>query len=297
MTPRRIPLHPEDALLVAEDPFNAEGYVTAVRVPTLTVWPAPSVSANGTGVIVCPGGGYEVLAVEHEGAEIASWLNRLGVTAFVLRYRVPRPGHPAPLRDILRAIRLVRSRSAQFGVTPDRVGVLGSSAGGHLAACAGTLYNDPEGREGDALDAVNARPDFLVLLYPVIALGGPHAHAGSRRALLGENPSPQLLEKLSPDLRVAARTPPSFLVHAEDDTVVPLENSRNFSAALKAAGVPAELTVYPEGFHGFGLGAAKSAAAGWPQACEHWLRAHGWLSGVGCVLAAQRGATSAPSAE
>lgn len=265
MSPVRLPLRSADAPLPGDDPVNAEGYVTEVRVPTLTVWPAPAASATGTGVIVCPGGGYEFLAAGHEGEEIARWLNGLGVTAFVLRYRVPRPGHPAPLADLQDALRLVRARAGEFGVAADRLGVFGASAGGHLAACAGTLFGD---------DAT--RPDFLLLLYPVIALDGPHAHAGSRRALLGGDPTPALLAQLDPSRRVTPRTPPAVLVHAEDDTAVSPENSRLFHAALVAAGVPAELHVYPDGFHGFGLG--RGSAAAWPLACEHWLRAQGWLS-------------------
>lgn len=266
MSQFRFSLRPGDTAPLTDDPVNAQGYVTAVRVPTLTVSPAPVETANGAGVIVCPGGGYETLAVEHEGADIARWLNGLGVTAFVLRYRVPAPGHPAPLQDVQDAIRLVRSRAAEFGIASDRLGVLGASAGGHLAACAGTLFDDER-----------TRPDFLILLYPVILLEGPPAHAGSRRALLGEHPTPELLAKLSPDRHVTPRTPPAFLVHAGDDTIVPLENSRRFHAALTAAGVPAALHIYPEGFHGFGLAANHGAAAGWPAACGHWLQAHGWL--------------------
>lgn len=267
MSAVRFSLRPGDGAPLAADPVNAEGYVTEVRVPTLTWWPAPATKRNGTGVIVCPGGGYEMLAVEHEGAAIARWLNDLGVTAFVLRYRVPRPGHPAPLQDAQDAIRLVRNRAAEFCIDPDRVGVLGASAGGHLAACAGTLF------DGDV-----ARPNFLVLLYPVIALDGPDAHIGSRRALLGAEPAPALLEALDPARHVTPRTPPAFLVHAMDDTVVPPANSVRFHAALTAAGVPAELRLCREGFHGFGLGEDKGAAADWPQACARWMQSRGWLS-------------------
>lgn len=266
MNLRRFNLRSADPTPVADDPVNAEGYVTEVRVPTLTVWPAPADRANGTGVIVCPGGGYEFLAIGHEGTEIAHWLNDLGVTAFVLRYRVPRPGHPAPLEDLQDALRLVRVRAGEFGVAPDRVGVFGASAGGHLAACAGTLFEDDR-----------TRPDFLILLYPVIALDGPHAHAGSRRGLLGSDPAPALLARLDPARQATPRTPPAFLVHAEDDTAVPPENSRRFHAALVAVGVPAELHLYDQGFHGFGLGAGHGTAADWPQACARWLRAHGRL--------------------
>lgn len=264
MSPVRLPLHPVDGRLLDDDPVNAEGYVTGVGVPTLTVWPARAPAATGTGVIVCPGGGYETLAVEHEGADLARWLNRLGVATFVLRYRIPHPGHPAPLEDVQAAIRLVRARAAEFGVAADRLGLLGASAGGHLAACASTLGSRHE-----------LRPDFLILLYPVIALDGPHAHAGSRRALTGVDPTPALLAQLDPSRHVTSGTPPVFLVHAADDTVVPPENSRRFHAALVAAGVSAELHVYPDGFHGFGLG--RGSAAAWPKACERWMRTRGWL--------------------
>lgn len=267
MNPLRFNLRPEDGTAVADDSVNADGYVTDVRVPTLTLWRAPAARANGTGVIVCPGGGYEFLAVGHEGEEIARWLNGLGVTAFVLRYRVPRPGHPAPLADLFDAIRLVRARAVGFGVSPSRLGVLGSSAGGHLAASAGTLFGE-----------ATLRPDFLVLLYPVIALTGPFAHAGSCRALLGGSPDPAIVERLSLDRQVTARTPPAFLVHARDDTIVPPENSRSFHAALSAAGVASELHECARGFHGFGLGATNPDTARWSGACERWLRAHGWLN-------------------
>lgn len=267
MNPVRMALHPGEAVPSVADPTDAAGYVTEVRIPTLEWWPAPAGGRPGPAVIVCPGGGYEVLAVGHEGTDIARWLNGLGVTAFVLRYRIPRPGHPAPLEDVRAAIRLVRARAPEFGILPERLGLLGASAGGHLAACAGTLA-----------DTTELRPDFLVLLYPVIALAGEIAHAGSRRALLGANPSAALLEQLDPLRHVTPRTPPAFLVHADDDTIVPPENSVRFHAALVFAGVPAELHRCRDGFHGFGLGAGKGTAAAWPEACARWLRRHGWIS-------------------
>ena len=261
MTPTILELRPEEArrksAYVGSEFTRADGFVTNVSRPTLTWW-APSASlANGTGVIICPGGGYEFLAVEHEGAALAQWLNALGVAAFVLKYRVPHPGHPAPLEDVQSAIRLVRSRAREFGVESDKIGLLGSSAGGHLAACAGTLFDQEINGCGDGAtsDQVSERPDFLVLLYPVITLTGPYVHAGSRERLLGKNPAEALVNRLSPDRQVTPRTPPTFLVHALDDTVVPPENSRLFHAALQQAGVPSELRLYEEGFHGFGLGA------------------------------------------
>jgi acetyl esterase/lipase len=248
-----------------------------VQVPTLTRYPAPVATANGTAVIICPGGGYVRLAVNKEGTELARRLNALGVAAFVLKYRLAEYGYPAPLRDVLRAVRIVRSRAAELGVRADRIGVLGASAGGHLAACAGTLFDAPEGRTGAALDATSARPDFLVLLYPVITMTDPFAHAGSRRALLGENPSAALVERLSVEKQVTARTPPTFIVHTLEDASVPVENSLLFFQALRRAGVPAELHVYEKGPHGFGTRAGLGPASSWPERLEEWMRFHGWL--------------------
>jgi acetyl esterase/lipase/quercetin dioxygenase-like cupin family protein len=250
--------------------------VTAVHRPTLTVYrPA---KPNGTAIIICPGGGYNHLSIANEGTLVAERFNTLGVTAFILRYRLNEYGHPAPLRDVLRAVRLVRSQAADYDLNASRIGVLGFSAGGHLAACAGTLYNDPEGRTGAALDAVSARPDFLVLLYPVIALlFDPITHAGSRTALLGPQPAPALLDHLSPDLQVTAGTPPTFLGHTADDGSVPVENSLRFFRALRQAGVPAELHVWPTGKHGFGMHPDVGDPATWPDRCADWMRANRWL--------------------
>ena len=248
-----------------------------VQVPTLTVLAPPAGQANGAAVIVCPGGGYTRLAVTIEGNPTARWLNSLGVTAFILKYRLKEYGHPAPLRDVLRAVRLVRSRAAEFGVDPARIGVYGSSAGGHVASCAATLFDHPAGRTGHALDAVSARPDFVLLQYPVIFMEGPHVHAGSRRNLIGENPSPDLVALLSTDRQVTAATPPAFLVHTAEDASVPLENSVAFHAALRRAGVPAELHLFQKGPHGFGMRQDLGPASEWPRLAETWMRAGGWL--------------------
>jgi acetyl esterase/lipase len=252
--------------------------ISNVHVPTLTHYPAPAATATRAAVVVCPGGGYQILAAGHEGVDIAKRLNAMGVTAFVLKYRLKEYGHPAPLQDVLRAIRIVRSRASEFGVAPDRIGVLGFSAGGHLAATAATLYDAPEGRTGAPLDAVSARPDFAVLVYPVITFKGPHAHAGSRRNLIGESPDPTLVERVSPELQVTAATPPAFLVHTAEDKGVPLENSVLFYQAIRAAGGSAELHLYERGPHGFGLGQNLGPASDWPARLETWMRAHGWLN-------------------
>ena len=251
-----------------------------VHHPYFVAFPAAADKAVGTAVIVCPGGGYRNLSIENEGSLIAERLNAAGVSAFVLHYRLQEYGHPAPLRDVLRAIRLVRSRAAEFGVKPGRIGVLGASAGGHLAASASTLFNDPDGKTGAELDNVSGRPDFAVLLYPVITMKDPFVHAGSRRALLGATPTPEAIEHMSLELRVTKETPPTFIVVTEEDKTVPVENSLMYFQALRTAGVPAELHVWPHGAHGFGMRGTSGEASTWPDRCEAWLRADGWLKPV-----------------
>lgn len=253
------------------------GRLANVHRPTLTVFAPPAGRANGTAVIICPGGAYMQLSSRREGAVPAQWLNSLGVTALVLKYRMREYGHPAPLRDVLRAVRLVRSRAGEFGVRPDRIGVLGFSAGGHLAASSGTLFDAPEGRTGAPLDSVSGRPDFLLLIYPVISLDLPYAHVGSRVSLLGPNPSPDLVRHLSLEHQVSKATPPAFLVQTEEDKTVPMENSIRFYEALRRAGVPAELHLYAKGPHGFGLDPGYGPASEWPKRAEAWMRFNGWL--------------------
>ena len=255
-----------------------DGRVYNVQNPTLTFFPAPAASANGTAVIICPGGGYVRLAVEKEGSELTRMLNRLGVSAFVLKYRLQEYGHPAPLQDVLRAVRLVRSRAKEFGISEDRIGVMGSSAGGHLAASAATLYDAPEGRTGADLDAISARPTFIALLYPVITMKDPFVHKGSRRALLGENPSAASLDRLSVELQVTKDTPPTFLVHTEEDASVPLENSILFFQALRQFKIDSEMHLYEKGPHGFGTRADLGPTSEWPKRWEEWMRSHGWLN-------------------
>ena len=259
---------------------DATGHVEFVDRPSVTVLLADPAKATGTAMIVCPGGGYVREAFDHEGVQIAHWLNSLGVSAFILRYRMKEYGHPAPLQDVLRAVRLVRSRAAEFHVAADRIGVLGASAGGHLAASAGTLYDAPEGRTGAALDSTSARPDFLVLLYPVITMKEPFVHKGSRKALLGAAPDPALVEEMSLEDRVTKDTPRTFMVHSEVDKTVPVENSLAFYEALRKAGVPSELHLYGQGPHGFGLTKGNGPIDNWYLRCEEWLRFNGWLTPV-----------------
>ncbi len=278
--PAVIPLWPEGvpgAQPGAKPEYVEEERVHNVQVPTLTHYPAPQDRATGTAVIVCPGGAYARLSIIKEGSKVAAWLNSIGVDAFVLKSRLVEYGHPAPLRDVLRAVRLVRSQAAGYGVDPQRIGGLGFSAGGHLAASAGTLYDLPEGRTGAALDTVNARPDFIALIYPVIFMDGPFVHHGSSENLLGKNPAPEMVRRLSVAEHVTAATPPAFLVHTQEDAAVPVENSLAFYTALRRAGVSAELNVFEKGPHGVGLGAGLGPVENWPRRCAEWMRSHGWV--------------------
>jgi acetyl esterase/lipase len=249
-----------------------------VSVATLTAFPAPAPDARRAAVIVCPGGAYVRLAVAKEGSDVTRFLNSLGVNAFVLKYRVAPYRYPAALRDVLRAVRFLRSNAATLGIDPARIGVFGSSAGGHLAASAATLFDAPEGKTGAELDAVSARPDFVALLYPVITMKDPFAHAGSRDALLGPKPSKDLVRKNSLELHVTKETPPAFLVHTSEDQSVPVENSMAFYQALRSAGVPAEMHVYEKGPHGFGLRPDLGPTSEWPKRFAEWLRSRDLLA-------------------
>ena len=243
--------------------------------PTITLYRA---NGNGvrTAVIVAPGGSYAHLAMNHEGRQVANWLNALGVTAFVLKYRLgPKYHHPIELGDAQRAIRLVRSRAEEFSIAPDRVGMMGFSAGGHLASTAGTHFDNGNSSASDPIARVSSRPDFLILGYPVITMQGPYAHSGSVRNLLGDNPDPKLREELSNELHVTSQTPPTFLFTTSEDKTVPAENSVDFYLALHKAGVPAELHVFEKGPHGVGLDLSDPALGEWPTLLANWLRERG----------------------
>jgi acetyl esterase/lipase len=245
-------------------------------IPTLTVYPARQ--PNATAIIVAPGGGYSGLAMNHEGRQVANWLNAMGVTAFVLQYRLgPRYHHPVELGDAQRAIRTVRARAREFGIAPDRVGIMGFSAGGHLASSAGTHFDAGNASATDPIDRPGSRPDFMILAYPVITMNTAFTHAGSRKNLLGDNPDQRLVDLMSSELQVTAQTPPTFIFHTTNDNGVPVMNSVVFYQALVKAGVPAEMHLFANGPHGVGLALYDPALSQWPALLAGWLRARGLL--------------------
>jgi acetyl esterase/lipase len=273
---------PKVELLWPDGAPGAKGQAEGDK-PTLTIYLPPKEKANGAAVVICPGGGYGALATDHEGLQIGQWLNSFGVAGFMVKYRHSRTGagygHPAPLQDAQRAVRIVRSRAAEWGVDPNRIGILGFSAGGHLASSAITHFNESFYEAKDKIDRVSCRPDFAVLVYPVISLTESFTHVGSRRNLLGPNPDPALVEKMSSEKQVTPQTPPTFLIATWEDTGVPAENSIYFYLALRKAKVPAELHIFLKGPHGFGLGQKIEGTSAWPGLCEKWMERAGFLKG------------------
>jgi acetyl esterase/lipase len=253
--------------------------VSDVVQPTLTVYMPPRDKANGTSIIICPGGGYARLAIGKEGYAVAKRLNELGVAAFVLKYRLPNgQSQPdkaiAPLLDAQQALRLVRQLAPKYNLNPERIGMMGFSAGGHLAATAGTQFAQPV---GTSPGPASVRPAFLVLLYPVISFSDSLMHKGSRDNLLSLTPTPDEVRQYSSELHVTAQTPPTFLVHAENDPAVPVQNSIGFYQALHRHGVPAEMHIYPKGGHGFGLNNPTTKDQ-WIDRLQNWLDSNGWLT-------------------
>ena len=245
--------------------------------PSLTIYKAAANDKVPTGVVVFPGGGYAHLALDHEGKQIADWLNNHGLSAFVLQYRLgPKYHHPVELWDAQRGIRYVRLHASEFGIRPDRIGVWGFSAGGHLASTAGTHFDSGDPNAADPVDRQSSRPDFLILAYPVITLEEPFVHQGSLHSLLGEKPDPLLVHSLSNETQVTSRTPPTFLFHTTDDQVVPVENSIQFYLALRRAAVPAEMHIYLKGRHGVGLAQNDPVLRTWPERLAAWLAVQGY---------------------
>jgi acetyl esterase/lipase len=243
----------------------------------LWLYPAPAEKATGAAVVVCPGGGYGGLATGHEGDAVAKWFNERGVSAFVLKYRLSPYRHPVPMLDVQRAIRLVRSKAAEWKLDPGKIGVMGFSAGGHLASTAATHFDAGHSDAKDPVDQVSCRPDFAILCYPVISFTTEYVHAGSRKNLLGDNPDPELVKSLSNELQVTDQTPPTFLFHTNEDRGVPPENSVLFYQALRKAKVPVEMHLYEKGSHGVGLAPNDPVLSAWPSQLHGWLQTRGLL--------------------
>jgi acetyl esterase/lipase len=266
-------------------------------VPTLTLfrpWPA---SSNGTAVIIAPGGGYMGLAANHEGRQVADWFTSRGVTAFVLKYRLGQKYlYPIPLTDARRAIRLVRARAKEFNIVPDRIGMIGFSAGGHLTAAAGTMYDAGQPDAADAVERASSRPDFIILGYAWInAMKPEHKGVLGYCGLMKAAPEKcRDFAQYSPDEHVNAQTPPTFLYHTTDDELVPVEASITFYQALRKAGVPAEMHIFAKGKHGSGLGLGDAALDLWPMLLEAWLRGRDLLSPHPSIVAAAQKASAPP---
>lgn len=270
-TPMQFPLWPDGAPGALGNSSN--------DIPKLTAYLPATNLATGAAIVICPGGGYGHLA-RHEGEDYARWLNEQGIAGFVLRYRLGSAGyrHPAMLQDAARALRTVRARAAEWGVDPRRVGIMGSSAGGHLASTLLTHFDAGQPDAADAIERQSSRPDLGILCYPVITLG-EFTHRGSRKNLLGDDPDPALIELLSNERQVTSNTPPCFIWHTWEDKGVPVENSLQFAAALRRAGVPFALHIYERGGHGLGLGTSQwqpESRHPWTRDCEFWLRERGF---------------------
>ena len=261
-------------------PNGAPGAIGEEEVdkPSLTIFAPPADKANGCAVVVCPGGGYGALAIDHEGKQIGEWFNTFGVTAYVLKYRLgARYKHPAPLSDAQRAVRTARANAQAWKLDPNRVGIMGFSAGGHLASSVITHFDAGNPSAEDPIEKVSCRPDFAILCYPVISLVEPTTHAGSKRNLLGDSPDPGLVEFMSSEKQVKAETPPTFIFHTGEDTAVPPENAIQFYMALRKAKVPAELHIYEKGKHGVGLAQNDPVLSSWPKRLEDWLRSRAYV--------------------
>jgi acetyl esterase/lipase len=282
--PKPFPLWPEGAPGALGKETGNEN--SAGDVPTLTVYQADRDKANGASIVICPGGGYGFLATEHEGKEVAEWARSLGMTAFVLKYRLgPRYHHPRMLEDAQRSIRTVRSRASEWQLDPNRVAIIGFSAGGHLASTAATHFDPGKSDSADPIERQSCRPDLAILVYPVIALATPYGHSGSLKNLLGDSPSKEQVTDLSNEQQVTKDTPPTFLAHTNADSGVPAENSLLFALALRKVKVPVELHLFEKGQHGLGLGtgwagriAPDEAFQAWPKLCATWLKGRGFLS-------------------
>jgi len=251
--------------------------VRLVQKPDIAAFLPSKKNATGEAVVVCPGGGYGILAYDWEGSDIARWLNSQGIAAFVLKYRLPGSNsnivpHKSPLMDAQRAMRMVRAHAEQWNIDPGKIGIMGFSAGGHLASTLSTHYDAGDPSSADPIEQQSCRPDFSVLVYPVISFTGEFSHSGSRKALLGEDADPELVSYYSNELQVDEDTPPAILIHSDDDTAVPAENSIAYYEALRANQVSSELHIYPYGGHGYSLAIGQGHLSTWPDRVIDWIR-------------------------
>lgn len=250
-----------------------------VTIPTLEMYAAEKNNVNGTAVIICPGGGYSALAISHEGSQVAKWLNSLGVTAFVLNYRLPNDAimedkRIAALQDAQEAMRIVRLHAKEWNINPARIGIMGFSAGGHVASTLATHFND---KVYQTKDSISARPDFSILIYPVITMDSATTNPWSRINLLGKNPATKDVLYFSNELQVTKNTPSAFLIHSIDDDAVPVQNSINYAAALHKYNIPCELHLYQSGKHGYGMGRTSNTESSWTEACRKWFVMNGLI--------------------
>jgi acetyl esterase/lipase len=251
--------------------------VRLVQKPDIAAFLPSKKNATGEAVVVCPGGGYGILAYDWEGSDIARWLNAHGIAAFVLKYRLPGSNsnivpHKSPLMDAQRAMRLVRAHAEEWNIDPAKIGIMGFSAGGHLASTLSTHYDGGDPSSADQVEQQSCRPDFSVLVYPVISFTGEFSHSGSRRSLLGEDADPELVRYYSNELQVNEDTPPAILIHSDDDTGVPVENSIAYYEALRANKVSSELHIYPYGGHGYSLAIGQGHLSTWPDRVIDWIK-------------------------
>lgn len=256
--------------------------------PSITIYFPAKEKTSGAGVLICPGGGYVALALGHEGWQVAKWYNEMGVTAAILRYRLgtwdhKKYKHPAPFMDVTRAMRLFRSKAKEYGINPEKIGVMGFSAGGHLASCLSTMFDGGNPKAKDPIEKVSSKPNFSVLVYPVISFRSKHAFEFGRGVLLGDNADPKLVDSMSTETRVTPLTPPTFLMHAADDNVK-CENSLLYFTALRENNVPSEIHIYERGGHGYGLYPAERMKGGnperiadWPERLKNWLKNRGGI--------------------
>jgi len=251
---------------------------TKVTDPSLTVLLPSKEKATGCAVLICPGGGYGVLAFKHEGNDIAKWLNDNGIAGIILKYRLPsdlimRDKSIGPLQDAQEAMRTIRRNAKAWNIDPSKIGVIGFSAGGHLASTLSTHFDE---RVYEVKDDISARPDFSILLYPVITMDASFTHMGSRKNLIGENPSEEAVRHFSNELQITEKTPPAFLVHSADDKGVPIKNSMTYYEALSKLNIPSELHIFQKGGHGYGLAVNRETQSAWPELCLKWLKASGF---------------------